>query len=317
MDNLEQLADVHDGLVQLLRDLDRRFLIEVICAATGVELPQNIDVQERTPWIEVPLSRRRPRKLTVDLLLTIADGDNKTIFVVVIEVQLSWDPAKIYDWALAATAFAAERRCRARVCVFTPGPELRGRIRERLFPKTCPEPAAIEPDHIPVFTDEAMARRWPRETLFCALAHVRTNEPRERRVAGIRAAILGIQTLAVADFIRYAVLVLSISPHDINQQALEELRDRGEVDDARFRSLAAIGRGSTFWEEGRAEGFVAGQLHVLRQALVDLLDARGFELGPAARQRVQSCEELAVVERWYAAARVLPPGSPVEELLGR
>jgi hypothetical protein len=314
MDKLEQLADVHDGLARLLRDLDRRFLLEVIRAAAGLELPSIIDIQERTPRVEVPQSRRRPRKLTVDLLLTVANETGKTILVCVFEVQLSWDPDKIYDWALAAAAFGAERRCEAKVFVLAPGPELRLKIRERLFPRTKPEPVAIEPDHIPLITDEDLARRWPREAVFCALAHARTSDPRERRVAGIRAAIVGIQTMATADFIRYTVLVWSLSPHDINEQAFEELRERGELDEKRFASLVEVGRGSTLWEEGRAEGheegraegFLAGRLHMLRQALVDVLDAREVELAPTAEQRIRTCDDLDLLERWYAAARELP-----------
>jgi hypothetical protein len=52
--------------------------------------------------------------------------------------------------------------------------------------------------------------------------------------------------------------------------------------------------------------------------VLDLLEVRGFEVTAAARERVESCESVELLERWYAAAKSASnsaPNSSVDQLL--
>ena len=63
----EQTVDVHDILVEVLRHMPRRRLVELICAAAGIEIGEILEIHERTPTIEAPRLLRWPRKLIIDL----------------------------------------------------------------------------------------------------------------------------------------------------------------------------------------------------------------------------------------------------------
>jgi hypothetical protein len=325
----EQTVDVHDVLVDVLRRMPRRRLVELICAAAGLELDEIIEIHERTPTVEAPALLRRPRKLIIDLVLTVHGKKMRITLVVIIEVQLSWDRTKARSWPLAAVAFAAESDAQAVVAVFSPDGELRVRIRQRLLPKMTPRPILIEPDQIRLITDEAEAREHMFEAVLGAIFHGRENSPVEHRVAGIRAAYLALQGLEFRDYFRYAVLMASMVPPELFSQAVEQLRERGLLFDDRPHRLTDIERRSWLYhtireqgigeglEQGRQQGLAQGLeqgrqqgLEVLRRALLDVLELRGFTLTTAVRARIEGCEQFDTLERWYANARTMDPSTP-------
>ena len=73
MDEAEQLATPHEALVELLRNLPRPMLIELICGVAGIELSELGRVGERSPTFEVPGTTGRPRRGIVDLVLVVHD----------------------------------------------------------------------------------------------------------------------------------------------------------------------------------------------------------------------------------------------------
>jgi hypothetical protein len=54
--------------------------------------------------------------------------------------------------------------------------------------------------------------------------------------------------------------------------------------------------------EGLAEGLVKGEARGLAKAVLQLLAARGVRVNKASRQRIQSCLDVATLERWHARA---------------
>lgn len=320
MATLEDTVDVHDALVDVLRRMPRRRLVELICAAAGIELDEIVEIHERTPTVQAPALLRRPRKLIIDLVLTVHGKKMRITLVVIIEVQLSWDSTKARSWPLAAVAFAAESDAQAVVAVFTPDGELRLQIRQRLLPKMAPQPVLIEPDQIRLITDEAEAREHMFEAVLGAIFHGRENSPVERRVAGIRAAYLALQGLEFRDYFRYAVLMSSLVPPELFSQAVEQLREQGLLFDDRPHRLTDIERRGwlyhTIREQSIAEGLEQGRVQVLRRALLDVLELRGFTLTEAARARIEGCEQFDTLERWYANARAMDPSTPLSDVIG-
>lgn len=110
MAGIEQLADVHDSFVELLRTMDLRPLVELLCAAIGIERERISTIRERTPTIAVPSFAHPARKTIGDIVVTVHDRNNRVLAVLIFEVQLSWDATKRWVWALLAVTFAHEAR---------------------------------------------------------------------------------------------------------------------------------------------------------------------------------------------------------------
>jgi len=56
--------------------------------------------------------------------------------------------------------------------------------------------------------------------------------------------------------------------------------------------------------EGRAEGRVEGRVEGRREAILQVLDARGLRLSDVQRERVLGCADLERLARWLERAAV-------------
>jgi hypothetical protein len=308
---LGQFADVHDSFAELLRTMDRQTLIEWIGAAAGLTLSEVRSIHERSTTISALGFIRSARKGLADVVFTLLGADDRIVMVLILEMQLTMDWSKRWDWPMLATTFAAEVRRTARVVVFTPDPVRRGQIRRLLLPKIEPRPILIEPDQIPLICDVERARAQPRETIFAALYHVRErHEPVEVRVAGIRAAIIGLRTLDRHEKLRYGDLMQSFTPDQIMQRVLENLKASGEWEED-GPDEPVLYRDSYAFVSGRREGRVeaqqegaAAERHTLRKLLVNILETRGIALTSATRVRIERCDDAAVLMEWCTRASV-------------
>ncbi|WP_146157495.1 hypothetical protein [Enhygromyxa salina] len=326
MAELEQLASAHDAMVLLLSKMPHAALTRIMCAAAGIELHDHDDIRERSPAFEVPGLNRRARKGLIDLLLTVRTRDGAVLMHWILEVQLCWDVEKLWSWSLYSAAVGAETKKPAVVAAFVPDPALRARIR-RMIPKILPPPKLVEPDHLELIDDIQQAHRQPHEAVLGAVFHALGAGPVEQRVAGIRAAFLAAQRLDPLECRSYTVLMLTLTPADIAQRALDEMRERGEYNESRYITfeeyeISPVERGSYLYEkahrigrrDGVQEGREHGQIQLLHRTIVDILELRGFTVTAAHRARVESCEDLEALERWYAAARTLPTDAALDQL---
>jgi hypothetical protein len=319
-------VDVHDTLIELLRTMDLRPLVELLGALAGLDLRELDRIVDRTPTIAVP-SLTRPRKRVGDLVLIVYDRNELEIAILVLEMQLSWDPGKRWVWGLLAAAFAADLQVEARVAVLSPNPKLREKIRRRLVPDIQPRPLVIEPEQIPLICDLEQARRRPRETIFAALYHVaETSESVESRVAGIRAALIANQSLDPQDQLRYGALMSAMTPAEILQWASDLLPDKDLEQDPDPNDLPEFLREGFLFvtgkNEGKAEGIELGRsegrsesLHALRNVLIDILAARGITLEDSVRARIEQCRDVATLARWCTRASSFTEGSLDEQLV--
>jgi hypothetical protein len=315
---LGQFADVHDSFAELLRTMNRETLVAWIGPAAGLTLSDIRSIHERSTTIAAMSFVHAAHKGLADVVFTVLGADDRILMVLILELQLSMDWTKRWDWPMLATTFAAEVRRVARVVVFTPDPVRRGQIRRLLLPKIEPRPILVEPDQIPVVHDVERARLQPRETIFAALYHVRElHEPVETRVAGIRAAIIALRTLDRHEQLRYGDLMLSFTPEEIMQRVLENLRASGEWEEpvpqepVLYRDSYAFVNGE---REGRAagerdgraagerDGRAAGERDALRKLLVSILETRGVAVTSTTRARIERCDDPALLTRWCTRA---------------
>ena len=296
---LGQFADVHDSFVELLRTVDRQTLVGWIADAVGLTLHDVAAIHERSTTIAALGFLRRAGKGIADVVLVLHGHPGRLLRSLILELQLSLDWSKRWTWAQLPTGLAAETRKEARVVVFTPDPVIRADIRRLLLPKIDPRPVMIDPDQIPLNCDAALARLRPRETIFAALYHAReTDESIESRVAGMRAAIIAVRTLDQLEELRYGDLMLSFTPSQIMQRALEELRESEEFEEpARepvlYKDSWAYVKGD---QDGREEAREEARTGY-RRLLLDILAARGIEVTSEDQARIAQCDDDAVLAR--------------------
>jgi hypothetical protein len=190
------------------------------------------------------------------------------------------------------------------------------------MPRITPQPILIERDQIERITDYDDARERPELTVLGCLYHAHEPGRFEDRVAVFRAAWMAIQSLDELSAQRYSVLVMAIVPQDVFEQGIAELRETDELDEGRWELFSQSERKGHSFHRGRDEGLAEGReeareetRRVLRRAIVDVLELRGFVLSAAQRERIDSCEPLETLERWYAAVKAAAVESTVDDLL--
>ena len=234
MDKLEQLGSAHESVSELLHAIDPLLLIAIVCAAAGIPMPTILEVRYRNPRIEIPGLVKAARRPFVDLIYTTLATDG-TFEIWILEIELSLDLLKVRRWALYELALESELEAdAARLAVFSPEPELRGKIERRILSKIKTDPVLIQPDQIERIIDYREARRRPEQTILGCLFHAHPPSPFEARVEVFRAAWMAIQSLAERKAQRYSVAIMSIVPEAVVEQGVAELRESGELDEGRW-----------------------------------------------------------------------------------
>jgi hypothetical protein len=285
---------LHEALVELFRN--RPVLAaELLAEALSVPLPRfteaRIEAADLTDII--------PREMRADLLVLLVE--ERPVLVIIVEVQLQWDPDKLFAWPAYVAGARARYRCPACLLVVTPDAALASRLAKpiELGPgQGCVVPLVLGPAGVPVVTDLAEATRRPELAVLSALAHGQTDVGLEVAAVAL-AASTGVEDAERK--VLYADLVLS-SLGEAARRALEELGKMRnyEYQSEVVRELVAKGR-----EEGLrlvvhlVERRLSRPLtSVERAALVELLRKQGPDrVGDAVLDL--SPEELAT---WLGAA---------------
>lgn len=319
MAKLEQVGSTHECFSDLLHAIDGKELIAIACAAAGIVVRKVVAIRYRNPRIEAPGMAKRAKGFTVDLIYTIHAANGRVLELWVFEIDLSWSRVKPRRWNLYLSAYENEDDADGHLVIFAPKPELRERIRTKAIPRSRVKPILIEPKHLERITDRADARLRPRLTVLGCLFHAQDPAPLANQVEVFRAAWLAIQSLPEREAQRYSVLVMGIVSANVVEQGIEELRESGELDEERWDRFSDADReGYTFHrgrEEGREEGRQEAQRELLRRTVLDVLELRGFVVTQEQRARVDACESIEVLERWYAAAKHVAANHSLDQLL--
>ncbi len=309
----------HGSLSALLHDIDPRVLIRIACAAAGITEYEIVELRYHDPRIEIPGLDKRAGEFAVDLVYTIRTADGRIVDLWLFEIQISHDPKKIRRWTLYVAAFENELDVDGHLVLVSPEPLLRERIRVKQLSRVRASTIVIERDQIERITDYTQARARPQLAILGALYHAHEPAPLDDRVAAFRAAWVALQSLAVDRCLRYAVAVMDIVPSDVIEQGLEELCEAGELDEQRTDELFAFTRSGNLFQwglrEGREQGREEGRRELLRGVVIDSFELRGLTLTHAQRERIEACESLEALERWYAAIKARTTDLDVDQLL--
>jgi len=144
------------------------------------------------------------------------------------------------------------------------------------------QPLMMGPKSIPVILDEAVARGDPELAVLSAMAH-----GREEVGAAIARTVLAAWGDLDTERVRLYVDLVMGSLSEATRSALEALMKMGTYE---YQSEFA----RKYVAQGREEGE--------REALLEVLDARGLKVDEEARQRIQACTDLSQLKRWLRKA---------------
>ncbi|MDC0743899.1 hypothetical protein [Polyangium mundeleinium] len=272
---------LHEALVELFRN--RPVLAaELLAEALSVPLPRFTEARIEA----ADLTDIVPRERRADLLVLLLE--ERPVLVILVEVQLQWDPDKPFVWPAYVAGARARYRCPACLLVVTPDATLASRLAKpiELGPgRGSVVPLVLGPQGVPVVTDLAEAARRPELAVLSALAHGQTEVALDVAVAALAA------TTGVEDNERkalYADLVL-FSVGEAARKALERLvaMRNYEYQSEFGREMVAKGR-----EEGREEGREQGREQGRAEGLRPLVHMVERRLGRA----MTSAERSSLVE---------------------
>lgn len=269
---------LHEALVELFRN--RPVLAaELLAEALDVPLPRFTEARVES----ADLTEIIPRELRADLLVLLLD--DRPVLVIIVEVQLQWDPDKIFAWPAYVAGARARYRCPACLLVVTPDAALARRLAQPIVlgpGEGFMVPLVLGPTGIPVVTEIPAAKERPELAVLSAMAHGTTE-------AGLRVAVAALAASAGLDQERcalYGDLVLS-SLGEAVRRALEEMSMRNYEFQSEFaRKFFAEGRQEGH-QEGRKEGRKEGRLEGQLEPIVHLFERRlGRPLTPEEHERL-------------------------------
>lgn len=236
-----------------------------------------------------PLERR------IDTVLSIETAGSER-YILAIEAQSKQDPDKLASWTYYLAYLYAKYKVPpvlAVVCQDRATARWAARhvdIGPAHWPALALRPMVLGPNNIPVFTTpDSVARDLPMSVLS-AVVHRRDPEIK---------AILDAMAPALRDLQERdedtAEKLIELTLQGLEKTPAADLwRELMAVDLSFFQSSVA----DELRDEGRAQGIVQGKA----ETIVLLLERRGIELSGEDRERVMSCENLEVLERWFDRA---------------
>ena len=218
-----------------------------------------------------------------------------------VEVQTCDDLLKYYSWLSYAAGVRRRFRCRGWTLVFAPDPDIRRRAQKMFEDEPRAAPWFVRPKMLPPILHARQAAADIDRAVLTAAFHARS----KLGVACVRATLeamtdrideleLACPHLPVYRGIMHAVLT---------DEQLKQIPKRLLDIDAEA-PLGPMELTSAYYVRGQREGQRKGQRAAIRTNLVRVLEARGLELDPGQRERIEACEEIERLEQWFERALV-------------
>jgi hypothetical protein len=267
----------HEALLLLFRNRPE-LAPELLRDALHVQLPPYSEARLES----AELTDVNPAEYRADLVVLLVDG--KPVLGIVVEVQLSPDPAKRFTWPVYVAGLRARLKCPACVLVVTATEDVAHWFGKPIDvgPGSTFVPLVIGPASVPVIDDVAAAERDPELAVLSVIAH--GGEP-HAEVLG-RAALQATLRLADDRQVLYSDLVLA-ALSGAARAALEKLMADGSYE---FQSDFAKKHQAKGRAEGRAE------------ALLAVLEARGLPASSETRARILACTDDGQLDAWIRKA---------------
>jgi hypothetical protein len=272
---------LHEGLLLLFRNRPA-LAPDLLRDVLGVPLPDfteaRVDSAELTEVV--------PTQYRADLVVLLSHG--KPVYAIVVEVQLQPDEDKRSTWPLYLAGLRSRVGCPTALLVVTPDAGVAAWAAQPIplgHPGFVLSPLVLGPQAMPVVTEERMARQDPELAVLSGMAH-----GQEASGLDIAKAVFG--ALGGLDDER-ARLYLDLVFSRLNAAAKS--------------AFEAVMQGnyeyqSDFARKYYGQGRDAGRCEEARQAIIEVLDARG--LAPTAEQfqRIESCADLTQLKAWLRGA---------------
>jgi hypothetical protein len=285
----------HNGLIEMFRE-NPALAPHLLSTLFGIDAPAHASVLVA----DSALDQLVPVEFRADLVIELRDPANTVVLAIVLESQREIDVRKTFSWPVYLSVARAERRAPALVLVLAIDAEVAAWAAETIdlgVGLASVQPLVLGPATLPVVTDPAIAEKEVELAILSAMAHGNGAQG----LLVLQAAFVALGRLDREHAAVYFQIIWDVLREPM-RQALEALvMERQTEGKATFPPFAQqlIDRGRLEGlRDGRLEGLRDGELKGLREALLRLVARAGIALTDADRARIQTCDDVATLERW-------------------
>jgi hypothetical protein len=276
----------HEALHQVFRESPNLFA-DTIQRVCQVDFPEIVEAEV----IDTDLTEIRPIVRRPDTVIKAETSDGPQILIV--EAQTKEEPSKIRSWAYYLSYLENKYKIPATLLITTPSAATARWARGPLFlgppgfPSMEVRPFVAGPDNVPFITDLEEALEDVDFTVLSTLTH-RLNPDIEKALKPLATAIDTVEPELSAIWADLTEVGLEGCAQDLWRQIMQTMQYK-------FGSQLAL---ETMAQE-RA------------RIVLKFLEMRGIPVSEGARQRIEDCTDLEMLEAWVLRA---PSVQTVEEL---
>jgi hypothetical protein len=276
----------HEALHQVFRESPNLFA-DTIQRVCQVDFPEIVEAEV----IDTDLTEIRPIVRRPDTVIKAETSDGPQILIV--EAQTKEEPSKIRSWAYYLSYLENKYKIPATLLITTPSAATARWARGPLFlgppgfPSMEVRPFVAGPDNVPLITDLEEVLEDVDFTVLSTLTH-RLNPDIEKALKPLATAIDTVEPELSAIWADLTEVGLEGCAQDLWRQIMQTMQYK-------FGSQLAL---ETMAQE-RA------------RIVLKFLEMRGIPVSEGARQRIEDCTDLEMLEAWVLRA---PSVQTVEEL---
>jgi hypothetical protein len=282
------LSIEHDGLVELFRQ-HGEFAAMLLRDDLAIDLPAYERARVESPDLNEPT----PLERRADAIVAFIDAAGDPTFAVVVEVQLRYDDDKRLSWPYYMAKLRVRLRCPVMLLVVCTDADTARWCATGIdmgHPGWVLRPLVHGPQQVPVVTDADQAVEAPELAVLSAMTH--GSHPEYVKILDTLQAALAATDRDRA--VQYAEIVSAVLP----QAARRHWEELMSTQTFPFQSDYA----RRLRAEGRAEGEAKGEAKGEAAALLEVLDARGFDVPEDVRARVTACSDVLQLKTWIRRA---------------
>ncbi|MEJ3750969.1 hypothetical protein WEI85_48080 [Actinomycetes bacterium KLBMP 9797] len=266
---------LHEALVEMFRDRPA-LAAEVLAGPLRIAVPPF----EHAGVSSGDLTDVTPTEYRADVVVTLSAGDT-VVLAVVVEAQLGVDRRKRRSWPAYVATLHARLGCPVALLVVCADPRVAAWCAAPIavgHPGFVLTPLVLGPHQVPVVADAEMARQRPELAVLSAMAH--GGDAEQKPVLEALLAALSVMDHDHAGL--YADIVLAALP----AAAREYLEGLMAIANYQYQSDFA----RRYFSQGEAK------------ALLAVLEARGFAVSDAIREKIFGCTDPEQIDRWVRQA---------------
>jgi hypothetical protein len=278
----------HDGVVELFRD-NPHLGPHVLERFWHASIPHYTEVRVA----DAQMTELSPVEFRADLVLELVNEAGTCVSAIVLESQLEITPRKRFTWPAYLAVCRAERECPTGLLVVAVDEAVAAWATESIdlgFGASEIRPYVLGPTVLPKITDEAEAREDPELSVLSAMAHGNGPEGLAVVLASLT-ALGGLQRDLAAVYFE----VIWKGLRGPMQKALEALLMQRQMRrEVKFPPFI-----ERLIEESALKGFHDGEVKMLRHDIVRVAQRRGLALTTEQQTRIGTCEDRALLDRWF------------------